>query len=327
MYPAVWRGTQLKSILEHCGELKTACPSVHSGWFLLQEEEVSMYSPAMGTVNEAPGRLSSIKRAAGLWCRNMRYVLFPRCCAGCGMSDSILCGSCSALLHRRLSRPLHDYFTDPDMACTVYSCSAYNRYIRQAILSWKDHGDEELDKPFSYAMEELVNGLYPKVLSLLPSGQAAVGADGSMRDECIYVMPAPSGRGSFYRRGRLQVLPLCYAAARALNAHGADACVVPFLHMHGRLQKSVSHNDRRSRMGRLSGRVSVAHPHRVAGHPVILIDDIMTTGSTLRSCERVLREAGARVYAALTLSMVPGDADGLQLPRPALAACNPQWTA
>ena len=80
-------------------------------------------------------------------------------------------------------------------------------------------------------------------------------------------------------------------------------------------------------MGRLSGRVSVAHPHRVAGHTVILIDDIMTTGSTLRSCERVLREAGARVYAALTLSMVPGDTDGLQLPRPALAACNPQWTA
>lgn len=156
MYPVVWRGTQLKSILEHCGELKTACPSVHSGWFPLQEEEVSMYSPAMGTVNEAPGRLSSIKRAAGLWCRNMRYVLFPRCCAGCGMPDSILCGSCSALLHRRLSRPLHDYFTDPDMACTVYSCSAYNGCIRQAILSWKDHGDEELDKPFSCAMEELV---------------------------------------------------------------------------------------------------------------------------------------------------------------------------
>ena len=74
-------------------------------------------------------------------------------------------------------------------------------------------------------------------------------------------------------------------------------------------------------MGRLSGRVSVAHPHRVAGRMVILIDDIMTTGSTLRSCERVLREAGARVYAALTLSMVPGDADGLQLPRPALTAC------
>ncbi|MFC2351460.1 MAG: ComF family protein, partial [Scardovia wiggsiae] len=57
------------------------------------------------------------------------------------------------------------------------------------------------------------------------------------------------------------------------------------------------------------------------GRMVILIDDIMTTGSTLRSCERVLREAGARVYAALTLSMVPGDADGLQLPRPALTAC------
>ncbi len=53
-------------------------------------------------------------------------------------------------------------FTDPDMACNDLPCSAYNgKCVRQAILSerpWR----RAADKPFSYAMEELVKRLVPK---------------------------------------------------------------------------------------------------------------------------------------------------------------------
>jgi len=43
----------------------------------------------------------------------------------------------------------------------------------------------------------------------------------------------------------------------------------------------------------------VAQPSRVKGRDILLVDDVMTTGTTLSECARLLKEAGAeRVWAA-----------------------------
>ena len=43
----------------------------------------------------------------------------------------------------------------------------------------------------------------------------------------------------------------------------------------------------------------VTAPERVKGRTVILVDDVMTTGTTVAECARVLKKAGAeRVWAA-----------------------------
>jgi predicted amidophosphoribosyltransferase len=46
----------------------------------------------------------------------------------------------------------------------------------------------------------------------------------------------------------------------------------------------------------------VRRPARVAGRTLILVDDVTTTGATIRECARVLKKAGAKDVRAITLA-------------------------
>lgn len=50
---------------------------------------------------------------------------------------------------------------------------------------------------------------------------------------------------------------------------------------------------RPQRAENIRGAFRVAHPSRVAGHKILLVDDVLTTGTTASECARVLRKAGA----------------------------------
>jgi ComF family protein len=49
---------------------------------------------------------------------------------------------------------------------------------------------------------------------------------------------------------------------------------------------------RPQRADNIRGAFRVAHPSRVAGHKILLVDDVLTTGTTASECARVLRKAG-----------------------------------
>jgi len=64
-------------------------------------------------------------------------------------------------------------------------------------------------------------------------------------------------------------------------------------------QTSLDAADRRSNV---SGAFAVRDPRRVEGKRVLLVDDVLTTGSTLRACAEPLREAGAAAIFAVTVA-------------------------
>jgi ComF family protein len=53
------------------------------------------------------------------------------------------------------------------------------------------------------------------------------------------------------------------------------------------------------------GAFAVPKPERVAGRVLVLVDDVYTTGATLRACAEALRQAGAAEVRVLTLARVP----------------------
>lgn len=64
--------------------------------------------------------------------------------------------------------------------------------------------------------------------------------------------------------------------------------------------ESQSHLPKYKRQSNVKGAFLVVHPSKIEGKNILLIDDIMTTGSTLNECSRVLKEVGAeKIFVAV----------------------------
>jgi ComF family protein len=66
-------------------------------------------------------------------------------------------------------------------------------------------------------------------------------------------------------------------------------------------QAGLSEAERRTN---LSGSFVVKRPAEIAGKRILLVDDVFTTGATLRTAAAALKKAGARRVSALTLARV-----------------------
>jgi len=69
-----------------------------------------------------------------------------------------------------------------------------------------------------------------------------------------------------------------------------------------RYTATQTHFDRRRRMENLRNAFDLRRGSVVLGQDLLLVDDVLTTGSTLDECARVLLEAGARSVRALTVA-------------------------
>lgn len=215
---------------------------------------------------------------------------------------------------------------------TITAGGVYQGRVRRAILSWKDHGDAECDKAFSLicrelareltgdaargAVRELTRDAAASGITTAAANAASTGIPGhatstgmsgipAQTPAQILVVPAPSSPQSMRARGRRHLWPLAKAIASELAAGGAQSCAVNALgisRVHG---KAVETNNASGRAARLKKRLEVADPGFIAGKSVLILDDIVTTGTTMRRCAEAVREAGGQVIGGIALAAVP----------------------
>lgn len=111
------------------------------------------------------------------------------------------------------------------------------------------------------------------------------------------VVPVPLHPRKLAERGYNQSALLGSYVARALEARFDTATLV-----RHRATDAQARLDRDARLQNVAGAFGVRNPKRVAGRSFVLVDDVMTTGSTLNACAAALLEAGATSVAYVTLA-------------------------
>ena len=213
-------------------------------------------------------------------------LVLPETCAGCGLDRGLLCAACRA----PLASPALVRWPDPvpPGLPTPWSVAAYDGPVRAAVVAAKEHGRTRLAGPLGVALARAV---------------VAAAARAGDRPAGLLLVPAPSRRAAVRARGDDPTLRTARRAAAAVRRDGVAVTVTPVLRVASRVQDQAG-LDAAARAANLAGNLSVPARLRplVAGRPVVLVDDVVTTGATLAEAARALRLAGAQVLAAATVA-------------------------
>ncbi len=205
-------------------------------------------------------------------------LLFPPKCAFCGkVADTGadgLCTKCGQTLPytKDNERSHKGRFYDECVAPLRYEGN-----VRQSILRFKFKG------AVSYT------DVYGRLMA------------GCIRDTLAgkydLITWAPLSPKRARNRGYDQAMLLAYAVALEL-----DDVAVETLDKRVNVQAQSSITDKYARRANISGAYTAKDPELVAGKRVLLIDDIVTTGSTLSECARILLMAGAESVVCAVLA-------------------------
>ncbi|QBI52752.1 ComF family protein [Streptomonospora litoralis] len=201
-------------------------------------------------------------------------------CAGCTRPGGRLCAHCARALG---TRP-HACRRRPGCP-PVWAAGDYRGLERTALLAFKEHGARGLAEPLGARLA------------------AAAGA-AAARHRGAVLVPVPARPAALRRRGYDPVMLMVRAAAKRCGASGPPLAPVLAHRRHVSDQVGLGRDRRRANLtGALTARgPDVPGVPGVAGRPVVVVDDVVTTGATLAEAVRALRAADAVVVGAAVLA-------------------------
>lgn len=175
-----------------------------------------------------------------------------------------------------------------------------------AVDAWAAAG------PFAGTLREIVHAFkYEGHWSLArPLGALVRAAGAPLLDAADMVVPVPLHPSRRRQRGFNQAEALArwlgppVVAALRRRAHAPPQASLPLAARRRNVRGAFALAERELIFGWTSLRLGVA-PGRLRAASVVLVDDVATSGATLEACAAVLKEAGVRRVAALTVAQAP----------------------
>ena len=118
--------------------------------------------------------------------------------------------------------------------------------------------------------------------------------------DSLVVIPVPLWSGKRQMRGfnQAEAIARAYLSIQSASSIQLDTSIL------SRTRDTVSQTGltRHQRRANVRGAFTVLKPERIKGRSVLIVDDVMTTGTTAGECARVLRRAGAKEVFVATVA-------------------------
>jgi ComF family protein len=206
-------------------------------------------------------------------------LALPVLCAGCGMEGPPLCRECRPAVDVRLgATPGVALGLPAELPAPLLQlewCAPFTGVTRRALHHLKYEGERRL----AYPLGESIARRW-----------AFAGAGGDV------LVPVPASPDRVRERGYDQAVLLARAAARGLRMHAVGALA------RARATPAQFDLDRGARGANVARAFQVIDPDAIRGRWVVLVDDVVTTGSTLAASATALLEGGATAVSAITVA-------------------------
>ena len=207
-------------------------------------------------------------------------LFFPDYCFGCqgGLvhGEEILCTKCIAEL------PRLDYYKLDDNPIT-------NRYVGRLSIK---HGWALLKFQKSGIVQNLLHELkynnHPEIGIKLGKILAGSLRQNNVGSDIDLIIPVPLHKNRLRVRGYNQSTMISKGISDVLNAPLEDTAMIRLSATKTQTKKSKI-----DRWENVSQVFQVEKPERIYGKRILLVDDVITTGSTLEACAQKLLAAGA----------------------------------
>lgn len=236
--------------------------------------------------------------------RDIIRAIYPAQCVSCAAPTELehsLCSNCWPGVHfiggtqcLKCSNPLPGDDDGEPLICDDCLQTARPWEQGRAAIRYKDVG------------RRLVLGLkHGDRTDFLPSmSQWMCAAGKKLNLENSVLVPVPLHRSRLFRRKFNQAAELAKGVAKL---SGAQLCLDGLVRT--RATKSLDHKSKEERFAILADAIA-ANPKRATtfiGRPIVLIDDVMTSGATLAACTEALERIGAENVSILVLARVVKD--------------------
>ncbi|MFE1928326.1 ComF family protein [Streptomyces asoensis] len=222
--------------------------------------------------------------------------MLPAECGGCGSPHTVLCPRCRTALGAAEPFRVRPVPRPPGLPA-VHAAARYADEVRAVLLAHKERGALALARPLGSALAGAVRAGVGEGEGEAPRSPAGV-----------LLVPVPSARAAVRARGHDPARRIALAAAGELRRAGVPARVAAVLRQR-RAVADQSGLDARGRLDNLVGALTVV-PGGVRvlrGGPVVLVDDVVTTGASLAEAARAVRAATAAERAVRGESGGSGD--------------------